>query len=77
MTFGQWFATSPVASILRTFAAVMLSLAVADWATAGALSLTNWQTWVIGALASSLPTILRALNPADGAYGRTGDTPEK
>lgn len=66
-----WFANSPVASWLRTFVAVMLSAAVADWATAGAISLANWQTWVIAGLTSVIPVVVRYLNPADTSFGRT------
>ncbi len=33
MTFREWFATSPLASWLRVFGAVILSAAVADWST--------------------------------------------
>lgn len=67
---SSWLALSPLASWLRTFVAVLLSAAVADWATAGAISLANWQTWVIAGLTSVIPVVVRWLNPADGAFGR-------
>lgn len=67
---AEWFARSPIASGLRVFLAVLLAALVADWTTAGSISFDRWQTWVIAALASAVPVILRALNPADTAYGR-------
>ena len=69
-TFADWFARSPLASALRVFLAVALSMAVADWVANGSINLTSWQTWVIAALASAVPTILRWLNPADIEFGR-------
>lgn len=65
----EWLASSPLASALRTFVAVVLTLAVADWTTGGTISLDRWQTWVIAACASALPVIVRWLNPADKAFG--------
>lgn len=75
-TFESWFATSPLASALRVFAATVLALAVAAWVESGTISLAQWQTWVIAALAASVPVILRWLNPADGVYGRNGEPVE-
>jgi hypothetical protein len=72
-SFESWFATSPLASALRVFAATVLALAVAAWVESGTISLAQWQTWVIAALAASVPVILRWLNPADGVYGRNGE----
>ena len=69
-TFADWFARSPLASALRVFLAVALSMAVADWVASGSINLTSWQTWVIAALASAVPTVLRWLNPADIEFGR-------
>ena len=74
--FESWFATSPLASALRVFAATVLALAVAAWVESGSISLAQWQTWVIAALAASVPVILRWLNPADGVYGRNGEPVE-
>jgi hypothetical protein len=65
----EWFASSPLASALRTFVAVVLTLAVADWTTGGTISLDRWQTWIIAAAASTIPAIARWLNPADKAFG--------
>ena len=75
-TFESWFATSPLASALRVFAATVLALAVAAWVESGTISLAQWQTWVIAAFAASVPVILRWLNPADGVYGRNGEPVE-
>ena len=70
MTFREWFAASPLASWLRVFAAVILSAAVADWATKGTIDFGSWQVWVISALVSALPTAVRYLNPSDVEFGR-------
>jgi hypothetical protein len=70
MTFKEWFATSPLASWLRVFGAVILSAAVADWSTKGSIDLGAWQTWVIAGLVSALPTAMRYLNPSDVEFGR-------
>jgi hypothetical protein len=68
--FTDWFARSPLASALRVFAAVVLTLAVTQWVTNGSIDFAAWQTWVIAALASAVPTIVRWLNPADVEFGR-------
>ena len=68
--FAQWFATSPVASWLRVFAAVIISAAIADWTTKGSIDLGAWQTWVIAGLVSIAPAVTRYLNPSDPAFGR-------
>ncbi len=70
MTFREWFATSPLASWLRVFGAVILSAAIADWSTKGTIDLSAWQTWVIAGLVSALPTAMRYLHPADVEFGR-------
>ena len=69
-TFADWFARSPIASAARVFAAVVLTLAVTQWVTNGSIDFAAWQTWVIAALASVVPTITRWLNPADVEFGR-------
>jgi len=68
--FTDWFARSPIASAARVFAAVVLTLAVTQWVTNGSIDFAAWQTWVIAALASVVPTITRWLNPADVEFGR-------
>ena len=75
-TFESWFATSPLASAARVFAATVLALAVASWVEAGNISLAQWETWVIAAAASAIPVVLRWLNPSDGVYGRNGEPVE-
>jgi len=67
--FLDWLAVSPLATAGKTFIAVVLSAAVADWATGGAISLANWEAWVIAACVSAVPLIVNALNPQDPRYG--------
>ena len=67
---AEWLATSPLATALKTFVAVVLSAAVADFATGATISLANWQTWVIAGLVSAIPVIANWLNPSDSRYGR-------
>ena len=64
-SFLTWFADSPLASALRTFVAVVIGAAVSDFAKVGAFSLSNWESWLIGALVISIPPVLRWLNPQD------------
>lgn len=71
MKFSDWFAHSPIASILRTAFAVFLGLAVTDWSTGGMIAFDRWQTWAIGAAVSVLPALTRWINPADSAFGDT------
>jgi hypothetical protein len=75
MNFTEWFATSPLASALRVFVAIVLAAAIADWSTKGTIDFGAWQTWVIAALVSAVPVITRWLNPYDPAFGR-GSTAE-
>lgn len=67
--FTQWFATSPIASFLRVFAALVISQAVADFVKIGNFNFANYQLWIITALSASVPLILRWLNPADTSFG--------
>lgn len=69
-SFSIWVATSPLASILKTFAAVVFAGAVADFATSNSIDFADWQTWVIAGLVSVVPTVVNWLNPADTRYGR-------
>lgn len=66
----NWLATSPLASALKTFAAVLIAAVVADWVAGGVIDFANWQSWVIAGLASAVPVVVNWLNPADGRYGR-------
>jgi hypothetical protein len=58
-----WFATSPLASFLRTFLAGVLG-----WIIINANDL-NLHPAVAIALASSLPVLVSWLNPADERFG--------
>ena len=66
-----WYARSPIASAVKSFAVVVVTLAVADWVKLGSIDFAAWQTWTIAALASAIVPALNALNPADKRYGRT------
>jgi uncharacterized protein (DUF486 family) len=63
--FLKWFNESLLASYLRVLLTVIISNMVADFAKVGDFDVTNWRTWVISALVSGLPTLLRWLNPKD------------
>lgn len=67
--FGFWFANSPVASAVKAFVAIVVSMAVADWVTSSTISFSKWQTWVIAALAAAIVPALNAANRADYRYG--------
>ena len=58
-----WFATSPIASFLRTFLAGILG-----WIILNANDL-NIHPAIAIALASSLPVLVSWLNPADARFG--------
>jgi uncharacterized lipoprotein YddW (UPF0748 family) len=72
--FLNWLATSPLATFLKVFGAVILSTAVADWAKDGNISLADWQTWVIAGLVASIPVLINWLNPQHTSYGRAKKT---
>jgi len=67
--FLSWFATSWIASALRVALGYLLATMVAKFVEVGTFDFTDWKSWVIGAIAIATPIILRALNPADPAYG--------
>ena len=69
-TFAEWLATSPLATALKSFVSIVLSLAVADWTAHGSINFAAWQTWVIAGLISAVPVIVNWLNPADTRYGK-------
>lgn len=69
----NWLANTPLGTALKTFIAVVIAGAVADFSTDGAISLAHWQTWVIAGLVSALPVIVNWLNPAYAAYGAGSD----
>ena len=58
-----WFATSPIASFLRTFGAGVLG-----WVILNANDL-NLHPAIAIALVSSLPVLISWLNPADERFG--------
>jgi len=68
--FLKWFATSPVASWLRVFAAIVLGEMVASWIKIGTFDFTNWQGWLLTAVVAVVPMVIRWLNPQDPAFGR-------
>ena len=68
-TFWTWFATSPIASALRVFVAIVLGQMVAEWARVGDFDFTNYISWVITGLLACVPTLLRWINPEDKAFG--------
>ena len=67
---GSWLAANPFASFIRAFIATLLTLALADWTSAASVSFDDWKSWVIAALAASVPVIIRWINPQDTAYGK-------
>lgn len=69
-SFQTWLAESPLATYLKSFVAIIISAAVADWAKVGAISLANWQTWIIAGAVSVAPLLVNYLNPSDSRYGR-------
>lgn len=73
-TFASWFATSPLASALRV--ALGLGAASALNYLTEHLADLNLPAWVQLAVTVAVPPILRAINPADGVYGKGGTTVE-
>lgn len=61
----KWFADSKIASFLRHFLAILIALAIADFAKLGVFDFSNYQVWIISALVASAPPFLRWLNPYD------------
>jgi len=73
--FWDWFARSPLASFLRTFIAIVLAMFLADGADVFAVDSTDVRTWIAAGFAAALPTVIRAINPVDTAFGNgTGVT---
>lgn len=70
MKFWTWLATSPLATFLKVFVAVYIGAAVSEWAATGAITLSDWQDWVIAALVAAIPVIINWLNPQYFLYGR-------
>jgi len=70
MNFPEWFATSPFASWLRTFLAIVLAMFLADGADIFAVELSDLRAWVAAGFAATLPVVVRYLNPMDAEFGR-------
>ena len=70
MRFQEWFATSPVASWLRSFLAIVIAMFLADGADVFAVDATDLRAYAAAGLAATLPVVARALNPSDFEYGR-------
>lgn len=70
MQLQSWFATSPFASALRAAAGLGLAAAL-DWLTQNITS-TGLPVVVQVAIVAATPPLLRALNKADGTWGRSG-----
>lgn len=69
-SFGEWFATSPIASWLRTFAAIVVAMFIADGADIFAVDATDVRAFLAAGFAATLPAVVRWLNPADVEFGR-------
>lgn len=63
--FQKWYAESPYASYLRAFVTLVVANAVADFVKLGHFDFSNWEAWVIPALAALFPPVSRVLNPKD------------
>lgn len=72
--FSTWFATSPLASSLRV-AAGLAAAAALDY-IAKHVGDFNLPVVVQLAVAAGIPPILRAINPADGVFGKGETTVE-
>lgn len=70
MDFPDWFATSPIASWLRTFVAIVIAMFIADGADIFAVDSTDLRSWLAAGFAATLPMIVRWLNPQDAEFGR-------
>ena len=71
--FKNWLAATPLGGAFKTFIAVILGAAIADWAGSGSISLGNWETWVIAGLVSAVPVIINWLNGVDARYGKVDE----
>jgi len=70
MTFADWFATSPIASWLRTFVAIVVAMFIADGADVFAVDATELRAFLAAGFAATLPAVVRYLNPSDVEFGR-------
>jgi len=67
-SFGNWLASSPLGTALKSALAVVLSLILTEVSTGG-IDFSHWQTWAYAALGAALPVIVNALNGKDLRYG--------
>ena len=51
--FQAWLAATPLGTALKAFIAIVLTLAVSDFAAHGSIDFGAWQTWVIAGLVSA------------------------
>lgn len=58
-----------VYSWLKNFAVVIIAFFIADGADVFAVSADDLKTWLAGALAAVLPTVVNYLNPRYERYG--------
>lgn len=69
-----WFNDTPagrlVKSFVKTFAAVVLGLFLADGADVLSVDASDLRTWAAAGLAAALPLAITALDPTDGRFGR-------
>lgn len=68
--FLTWLASSPLATFAKVFVAVYIGAAVSEWAATGAITLTDYQDWIIAALVAAIPVVINWLNPQFPLYGR-------
>lgn len=68
--FKVWLATTFWGTTFKAALAIIIGLAIADWSNSGAISLSNWQTWLIAAAVSLGPGIINHFNSADTRYGK-------
>ena len=70
MTFADWFATSPIASWIRTFVAIIVAMFIADGADIFAVDATDLRAFLAAGFSATLPAVVRWLNPQDAEFGR-------
>lgn len=61
----NWLADSKLASVLRVFVVIVLTQASLEFSKVGSFDFSNWQSWLIVAIASTVPMLARILNPSD------------
>lgn len=72
--FQTWLARSPIASWLRTFAAIVLAMFLADGADIFAVDAQDLRAWAAAGFVAVIPAVIRYINPADPlGSGRQGD----